>query len=248
MALRKILVGVLTMVMVSPVWGGEDPLGSVTSSRDATVRDTKLTPGSTVFIGDVIYVAAHGGARLALTGGAQAEILGDSSVRLAMADNKIQMVVDRGQASFHTYGHTSGHTAGANGISAIVGDATVRPADKAETSAIIQSLSETHAIVAAEKGTLLVTTAYDGKVYTVPEGEAADLSSEPAAAPDPQQGGGAIPAGRAAPALSARKKALIWTVAIVGASVAITSYLLLRKETKLSTTTLQNEISPASLN
>ena len=163
MALRKILVGVLTMVMVSPVWGGGEPLGNITSSNDATIRDSKLTPGSTVFTGDVISVAAHGGARIALTGGAQAEILGNSSVQLTMTDNKIQMAVNRGQASFHT--------SGGNGMSALVGDATVRPADGAETSAVIQSLSETHAIVAAEKGALLVTTAHDGKVYTVREGE-----------------------------------------------------------------------------
>jgi hypothetical protein len=236
MALRKMLVGVLMMVMVSPLWGGGEPLGSVTSSSDATVRDSKLTPGSTVFMGDVISVAAHGGARIALKSGAQAEILGDSSVRLTVADSKIQMVVDRGQASFQT--------AGGNAISAMVADATVRPADKAETSAVIQSLSETHVIIAAEKGTLLVTTASDGKVYTVPEGEAADLT----AAPDPQQGGGAVPAGKAAPGLSIRRKAVIWTVVIVGAGVAVTAYLLLRHETKLSTTTLGNEISPDKLN
>jgi hypothetical protein len=237
MALRKILVGVLTMAMVSPVWGGGEPLGNITSSNDATIRDSKLTPGSSVFAGDEISVAAHGGVRIALTGGAQAEVLGNSSVRLAMADNKIQMVVNRGQASFHA--------SGPNGISAVVADATVRPAGGAETSAIIQSLSETHAIVAAEKGALLVTTANDGKVYTVREGEAADFS----AVPDPQQNGGAVPAGKAAPRISvSKKKAVIWVVVIGGAGVAVTAYLLSRRETKLSTTTLGNEISPHALN
>jgi hypothetical protein len=236
MALRKILVGILTMVMVSPVWGGAEPLGNITSSSDATVRDSKLTPGSTVFIGDVISVAAHGGARISLIGGAQAEVLGNSSVRLAMADNKIQMVVDRGQAAFHT--------SGPNGMSAKVADATVRPANGAETSAVIQSLSETHAIVAAEKGALLVTTAFDGKVYTVPEGEAADLS----AAADPQRGGPPQPAGRAAPPISGRRKAVIWTVVIVGGGVALTAYLLVRSQTKIPPVILGNEISPSKLN
>ena len=41
---------------------------------------------------------------------------------------------------------------------------------------------------------------------------------------------------------------MIWTVAIVGAGVAVTAYLLTRKETKLSTTTIGNEISPHTLN
>jgi hypothetical protein len=230
---RRSIVAVLMVVMVSPLWGIGEPLGAITASSDAEVRGTKLTPGSTVFIGDLVSVAAHGGARIALTGGPQAEILGDSSVQLTVADKQVQLVVDRGQASFHTSSGT--------GISAQVADATVRPANKVETSAVIQSLSGTHAIVAAEKGALLVTTAYDGKVYTVPEGEAADLT----AVPDPPQSGPPRPGGRT---ISSRKKAVIWVVAVGGGGVALASYLLLRKETKLPLTTLENEISPAKLN
>ena len=237
MVLRKILVGVLTIVMVSPAWGGSEPLGNITSSSDATIRNSKLTPGSSVFTGDVISVAQHGAVRIALTGGAQAEVLGNSSVQLAKTDNKIQMVLNGGQASFHTSGSKT--------MSALVGGATVQPADGSETSAIIQLLGETHALVAAEKGALLVTTANDDKVYTVREGEAADLT----AVADPQQNGGAIPAGKAAPRISiSRKKAVIWTVVIVSAGVAVTAYLLARRETKMSTTTLGNEISPHTLN
>jgi len=237
MALRKILVGVLTLAMVSTAWAAGQPLGSITSSNGATVRDMKLTPGSTLFMGDVISVETHGGARIALASGAQAEVLGGSSVRLAMADRKIQMVVDRGQASFHT--------SGSPGMSALVADATVRPADQSETSAVIQSLSDTHAIVAARKGALLVTTAHDGKVYTIPEGEAADLSAGDA----PQQGGAPSPAGKSAPGVNPnKKKVVIWTVVIVGAGVAVTAYLLARRETGLSTTALGNEVSPAKLN
>ena len=236
MALRKVLVGILAFLMVSPVWGGGEPAGSIISSSNATVRDSALTPGLTVFIGDAISVAARGGTRISLTGGAQAEVLGNSSVRLTKDGDKIQMVVDRGQASFHTSGRTQ--------MSALVADATVRPASGAETSAIIQSLSETHAVIAAEKGVLLVTTAHDGKVYTVGEGQAVDLS----AMDDPQQGGGAVPAGKAAPRLTLSKKHVIWIVALVGGGVAVTAYLLSRNETKLSTTTLQNEISPHKLN
>lgn len=240
MALRKIIVGILAVVMVSPAWGVGEPMGSVTSSIDATVRDMKLTPGSTVFVDDVISVEAHGGARIALKNGAQAEILGPGSVRLTMADDAIQMVVDRGQASFVT--------TGSNQISGLIADTTVRPAANVETSAILQSLSETHAIISAQKGALLLTMS-DGKVITVPEGEAADLTATIAATPDPQQGG-AIPAGKSAPPISIRskKKALIWVAVIVGAGVGVTAYLLLRHETKLTTTQIGNEISPDTPN
>jgi ferric-dicitrate binding protein FerR (iron transport regulator) len=225
--------------MVSPAWAGGEAVGSVTSSKETTVRDTKLTPGSTVFSGDVISVAEQGVTQIALTGGSQAEVLSNSSVRLTKANDKIQMVVNRGHASFHTAGNT-----GNNGVSALVGNATVCPVNGAETSAVIQSLSETHATVAAEKGALLVTTANDGKVYTVREGEAADLS----ATPDPQQNGQPSAAGKAAPALAGSKTGVIWTVVIVSAAVAVGSYFLIRKETTPSQMTLGDEISPDKLN
>jgi len=231
MAPRNILAGILVLFVVSPVWGGGEPLGNVISSSNSMVRELALTPGSTVFTGDVISVSMPGETRIALKSGAQAQVLGNSSVRLTKDGGKIQMVVDRGLASFHTFGGI--------GMSALVADATVRPARGAETSAIIQSLSPTHAVIVAEKGTLLVTTAHDGKVYTVTEGEAADLSVA-----DPQQGGAPVPAGKSAPAVSVSKKAVIWTVIIVGAAAGVTSYLLWRKETKVSPTTLANEISP----
>src|SRR5579863_2479695 len=195
MALRKVIVGILVMVMVSPAWGVGEPVGSVTSSINATVLDTNLKPGSTVFMDDIISVGAHGGARVLLKSGAQAEILGPSSVRLTMVDNRIQLVVDHGQASFVT--------SGGNEISAVVADTTVRPAANVETSAILQSISETHAIISARRGALLLTMT-DWNILTVPEGEAADLTASAASTPDPQQGGGAIPAGKSAPPISMR--------------------------------------------
>jgi hypothetical protein len=236
MAFRKVLVGFLVVMMTSPVWGGTEVVGNITSSNAATVRETKLTPGSTVFSGDAISVGMHGATRIAFANGAQAEVLGNSVVRLTKADNRIQMRVDRGQASIHT--------SGGKDMETLVADASIRAADSGETSAIIQALSEKHAVIAAQKGALLVTTAYDGKMYTVREGEAADLS----VAPDPQQGGGAIPAGKAAPGMSGAKKRVIWTVVIVSAAVAITAYLLIRREKTPPPILLQNEISPSKLN
>jgi len=233
MVWRKALATLLIVVASSPAWGAAEPLGSITSTGAATVRDTQLTEGSTVFSGDVISVAEHGTTRIAFSSGAQAEVLGNSSVRLTKANGNIQMIVDRGQASFRTSGN--------KGISALVADATVRPVNGAETLAVIQSLGQTHAIVAAEKGALLITTAHDAKTYTVNEGEAADLST----APDPPQGGGRTPTGTVS-ALSGTM--VVVTVVIVAAAAAVAAYLLWRKETAVPMTTLQNEVSPATLN
>lgn len=237
MAWRKGLSALLMVVAVSPAWGAAEPVGSITSTNAATVRDTKLTAGSTVFNGDVISVSDHGATQIALSSGAQAEILSNSSVRLTKSADTIQITVDRGQASFHTSGNKK--------ISALVADATVRPAGSTETSVIVQSLSGTHAIVAAEKGSLLVTTARDGKTYTLNEGEAADLS----AMADPPQGSTPPPAGHSAGGVTALSgHVLIWTVVIVGAAAAVTAYLVSRSENTPSTQQLQNEISPAKLN
>jgi hypothetical protein len=233
MVFRKVLVGFLMVVMASPVWGGAEAMGNITSSNAATVRETTLAPGSTVFSGDAISVGAQGTTRIAFTNGAQAEVLGNSLVRLAKAGNGFQMVVDRGQASFHTY-------AGKD-MEALVTDASIRSASGSETSAIIQVLSEKHAVIAAQKGALLLTTASNGKTYTIREGEAADLS----VASDPQQGG-AYPAGKSAPNLTVSRKGIIWIVAVVAGGTAIAAYLLARREKTPSN--LANEISPSRLN
>ncbi len=225
MTSRKVLVALLIAVAASPVWGGAEPLGSVASSSATTVRDSKLTSGSTVFSGDVVSVGAHGMTRIALSGGALAEILANSSVRLVKTDGKIQMIVDRGQASFHT--------SGGNGMSALVADATVRPVGDSETSVVIQSLSETHAVIAAEKGALLVTTAHDAKTYTLAEGEAVDLS----AAPDPQG-----PAGASHPAGKVSTIAAHWRVVVIAAGVALTTFMVVRVETNQQNP--PKEISP----
>jgi hypothetical protein len=222
MTWRKLLTTILVVMMTSPAWGATKPLGNITSRNNANIRDTKLTAGSTVFSGDAISVSEHGGARVAFSSGGQAEILSNSLVRLTTSDGNIQMAVDRGQASFHT--------SGGNKISALVADATVRPESGAETSAIIQSLTKTHAVIAAEKGVLVITTAHDGKIYTLTEGQAADLS----VAPDNQQGGGTVPSGQTIGLKPLSRKGIIWTVAIVGAGAAVAGYLLNRKETKLS--------------
>ncbi|HVA94124.1 MAG TPA: hypothetical protein VNI36_04400 [Candidatus Dormibacteraeota bacterium] len=238
MSLRKTLLALLVVVAVSPAWAATEPLGSVTSTNAATIRDMNLTAGSTIFSGDVISVATKGAAQVTLASGAQVEILGNSAVRLTKTAGSVQITVNRGQASFHS---SSGIA-----VSAQVADATVRPLNSSETSAVIQSLSGTHAIVAAQKGALLVTTAHDGKTYTLLQGQAADLA---ASAVDPQRNGGAVPAGKAAPSVKYRsKKAAYWTIAVVGAGASITAYLLSRNNPKQSTTTLQNEVSPHTLN
>ena len=145
MLCRKILVAIMVLVTVSPAWGGGEPLGSVVSSNEATVRDSALQARAPPFSSATSFPSRRAaGAQIAINGGGQAEVLSNSAVRLTKDGDKVQIVVDRGQASFRS--------SGATGMTALVGDVSVRPASGAETAAVIQSLSETHAVIAAQKG------------------------------------------------------------------------------------------------
>ncbi len=237
MLFRKVLAGILIIGMASPAFAASDALGNVTLSNVASVRDTKLTPGSTVFSGDAISVGENGSLRIALTGGAQAEILSDSAVRLAKSGDTVQVLVDRGQMSFHT--------SGANKIEGLLADATVRPADSNEVAAIIQSFGDRHAVVASEKGTLLVTTIHDARTITVHEGEAADLTVAPDDA-DGTKNGGPVSAGKTTPGIGpTSRKTVLWVGAVIVATTVITAYLLSRKEK--SQPNIANEISPTKI-
>ena len=231
MTTRKFLAALLAVLCVPPAWGGTAPLGSVTLSTESSVRDTKLAQGSTIYSGDVISVADKGVTRVVFHGGAQAEILSQSAVQISEEAGSPQLVVESGQASFRTSGGSL--------LSARVADATVRPLNAEQTYAVVRSLSETRAIVSAQRGSLLLTVAPEGKTYTLLEGQAADL----VASDDPQQGGTPNPAGKS-PVPTIRKKPVLWTVIIVGAGAGVAAYLLSRREPKTAPTNLV--ISPSS--
>jgi hypothetical protein len=74
------------------------PLGTVTSCHEAAIRGTNLVPGSTIFSGDTIAVGAQGNAWIAVLGGGQVQVSGNSTVRLNKSSDSIQLTVDRGQA------------------------------------------------------------------------------------------------------------------------------------------------------
>src|SRR5262249_15209327 len=144
MVWRKVMAAVLVTVAASPAWSAAEPLGSITSAREATIRDSKLNEGSTVFSGDVIHVSTDGLTRVALAGGSPLEGLGGSSARLSKSERRVQMSVEQGQAFFRPIGDS--------GITAVISDVTVRPLNSSETSAVIQRSTAKHAIIAAEKG------------------------------------------------------------------------------------------------
>src|SRR5574337_159087 len=97
---RKPLAATLVLLLAFPAWGEPSVVGNIASSQAATVRGTSVTPGSTIFSGDIIEVGARGSARLALVGEAQLQVAQNSQVRLTKTSEVIQVAVERGGISF----------------------------------------------------------------------------------------------------------------------------------------------------
>ncbi len=168
---RQALALLLVLLLAFPAWGDPNVVGSVASSEAATVRGTNLTPGSTIFSGDTIEVGAWGSAWITLTGGAQVQVAENSQVRLMKTTASIQLTVDRGGASFRTLEKSP--------VEARLGDATIRSADGLPAVGLINVRNAQSAVIAAEKGTLVVTTAHDFKTVTLREGEGAEVILAP---------------------------------------------------------------------
>ena len=229
---RQLLAVLLVLMLAFPAWASPNIAGNVSSSESATVRGTNLTPGSTILSGDAIDVGARGSAQIMLVGGAQLRMHEDSQVRLTRTADIIQLSVQRGVASFRTAGNSS--------LEALLADATIRSADGLPAVGIISVRSPQSAMIAAEKGTLLITTAHDSKSVTLHEGDAAEVTLVPEKAKDrdKDKGGGAVPAG----ATSAARVVLI--AIIVGGAITAAALLLGRGETQLTTQQKCNSVSP----
>ncbi len=227
---RQLLAFLLVLMLAFPAWTSPNIVGNVSSSESATVRGTNLTPGSTILSGDAIDVGARGSAQILLVGGAQLRMLEDSQVRVTRTTDVIQVSVQRGVASFRTAENSS--------VEALLADATIRSADRLPAVGIISVRSPQSAMIAAEKGTLLITTTHDSKSVTLHEGDAAEVTLVPERAKDKDKGGGAVPAG----ATSAARVVLI--AIIVGGAITAAALLLGRGETQLTTLQKCNSVSP----
>ncbi len=206
-------------------------LGSVASSRLASVRGAALTPGSTVFNDDTVEVGPRGSASIALAGGGQVQLAENSLVRLIKMEGKVAVAVGRGRASFRSNEQSP--------VEALVADATIRALGGSAVG-IVYVRSPESAIIGAEKGALLISTEHDARTLTLREGEGIEVTLAPAKDRDQ----GTKPAGRSAPAASwTTGKVVLFAVILAGAVTAI-ALLLGRNETEQSTQTKCNEISP----
>ncbi len=223
---RQVLAVLLALLLALPAWGEPNVVGNVVSSRSASVRGASLTPGSTILSGDTIDVGPQGRAWITLARGAQVYVSENSLVSLAKTPDEIQLTVHRGGASFRT--------AEKSPVEALLGDATVRSADGLPAVGIINVRDSQSGVIAAEKGTLLITTEHDSKSVTLREGEGAEVTLVPQQDTDQEKEKkkkkrGAAAAGTVPGGSLTAGKAVIIAAIVGGATVGIAVWLLNRE-------------------
>jgi hypothetical protein len=193
---KQALTLLLTSVLAHPAWGNPNVVGNISTSKATAVRGTSVTPGSTIFSGDTIEVGPQGSAWIILTGGAQVQVDENSQVRLTKLTDRIQLTIDRGTASFRTVEQSP--------VEALLGDATIRSANSWPAVGIVSVRNAQSAMIAAQKGALLITTAHDSGSVTLREGETGEVTLIPETDEERKKKGGVIPAGSLTAGMTAK--------------------------------------------
>lgn len=196
--LRQSLAFTITLMLALPTWGANEIVGVAVQVQSATVHQAALANGSTVFSGDAITAAANGRAQVSLPGGGRVDVLSNSTVRMERNADGVQLMLERGSASFQTRPDSP--------VLALFPDARVRAPKGGSAMGIIGMESPDSALVIAKIGALEVMSEHDSKSILVPEGSAARIALLP---DEPEQGPvGTQPAGR-----SRRRLAIILLLA-----------------------------------
>jgi hypothetical protein len=181
MILRRALAISVALLMAVPAWAlPSAAVGTVTNSKDTTVRGIVVPPGTTVFDGDTLDVGAHGSAWIGLAGGANVFLAGGSRVQVLRPGDagRIQVEISSGMTRFRATAQSP--------VEALLADAVIRPASDSPVVGFVRMTSATTALVGAEKGDLVITTEHDGASVTVHEGYAINATL----APDPERQSG----------------------------------------------------------
>lgn len=169
MMARQALSALLIALLAFPAWSSDAPvIGTVAATQSAQVRGNALAPGSTLFSGDVIQIGAEGSASIAGNNGVQIRLGPQSLARLSLENEKTLLEIGQGSASFRV-------EAGAP-FEARLADASIRGAGRGPAVGVVLLRSPKTALVAAEKGELTVSTAHDGRMLSLKEGEGVEVS------------------------------------------------------------------------
>jgi len=207
MSLRKPLAGLLVLLLAFPAWANPTVVGTVVRSEFTHVQGARLTPGSTLFSGDTIHVDSRGAARIALPDGGLLQLAENSQVQLAKSGASTQVIIERGGVAFRSTDKTT--------VEAVLGHATIRPADAGPAVGIVQMRGLDAALIVAEKGRWNLRLASDGSLTTIREGEGVEVrllaeTASPQAAPPGRHGA---------------RRVLILAIILAGATTAIAALL-----------------------
>lgn len=216
MTFRQSLSLSLSVLIASPLWASVGVIGTVQTSKLATLRGANLVAGTTVCDGDTIHVAPQGSAWVSLPGGGAVLIGQNSEISFQKtAQAAAEFEIESGQIKFRSSNASSVH--------AILGDASIESL-KGPAIGYITMYGQTSAIIGAEKGDILITLAHDGSTKTLHEGSAIAVRL----VPDSLQTGDDV-----IPAKNRRRRIIFWGAVIVGTATFI-GVLLNDDEKKVS--------------
>jgi len=177
---RQLLAAFLSALLFAvPSFSAPQVAAVAGPSKTATVRGVGVTQGGNIFSGDIVEVGPGGDSVLMVGRDSSVRITSESAVRFFRCGDASTVQLLRGQLILRTTPQQP--------IAVQIGDAMVRPFDGPEVVGVISFPTPTTGTIAAQKGSLSVTTAHDNMSRLVREGEAtqAKLSAPQNAAPNP---------------------------------------------------------------
>jgi len=185
MILRTFLAGILVAALLSPGPGWAAAIvGSAGPSMGATVRGAGLQQGGNVFSGDVLEVGPGGSGVLAFGHNAMARFGEETAAQLLRDPGPgVALELLRGRMVFRS--------TPLQVVEGRVGDAVIRPEPSQEVIASLAFRNAKRVVIAAQRGTLLVATAHDGRSVTVPQGEMVEIALDDTAPAKPPAAAGA---------------------------------------------------------
>lgn len=148
-------------------------------STTTTVRGIAVTQGTDILNGDIVDVQQGGETVLLFGHNALVRVTGDSAVRLFKCSGTGISQVLHGSMVFRSTPQQP--------VEVQVGDALIRPTGANETIGEVSVATPNAVNITAQKASLAVTTAHDGKTLRIDEGKAvqAELSTPANATPNP---------------------------------------------------------------
>lgn len=179
--MRKAAAVLSCSLLVSCLWGGSVPIGSVDLSQGAAVAGAEAIPGTTIFEGETLTVPAGGTAAVVFRGGSRVAISANSRIRLLRQGSHFAVRVERGGVEISESRRSP--------VEGLLNDVSFGPASQnAESAGWIGFAAHDRPVLYAEKGAWIVTTAHDGRSAVLHPGQElkGKVSADPKSKQNPQ--------------------------------------------------------------